>query len=56
VELSESEVRRIGKQAQERALSEHTSEHRAIEFERELENLGSSAGTTTQIPVALGSG
>jgi spore maturation protein CgeB len=35
-ELSESEIRRIGEQAQSRVLAEHTSEHRAIEFEREV--------------------
>ena len=56
VELSDSEVRRIGNRAQERALSEHTSEHRAIEFERELENIGSAAGIThTELPIAVGS-
>ena len=44
-DLSESEVRRIGKRAQERALSEHTSEHRAMEFERELESIFSISST-----------
>jgi spore maturation protein CgeB len=48
-ELPDSEVRRIGKRAQERALSEHTSEHRAIEFERALESI-SSVSSTMQTP------
>ncbi len=55
VELSDSEIRRIGNQAQERALSEHTSEHRAVEFEKELENIGSLTGSSTELPVAIGS-
>jgi spore maturation protein CgeB len=55
-DLSDSEVRRIGNRAQERALSEHTSEHRAIEFERELENIGSSSRSPdAELPVAVGS-
>lgn len=36
--LSDAEVRRIGQSAQARALAEHTSEHRALQFEREIEN------------------
>ncbi len=54
-DLSHSEIRRIGNQAQERALSEHTSRHRAIEFERELENTCSSAAGSTELPIAIGS-
>jgi len=54
-ELSDAEVRRIGNRAQERALSEHTSEHRAIEFERELGNISSASRTSGQaeLPVAV---
>jgi spore maturation protein CgeB len=37
-ELSDSEIRQIGQAAQERVLSEHTSAHRALEFEREIES------------------
>ncbi len=54
VELSDSEARRIGDRAQERALSEHTSEHRAVEFERELESLHSSNVSGAELPVAVG--
>jgi spore maturation protein CgeB len=36
-ELSEAETRVVGEAAQERALHEHTSEHRAAEFERAVE-------------------
>jgi len=43
-ELSDHEVRHIGDAAQARAMSQHTSEHRALEFERELERC-----TVTQI-------
>jgi spore maturation protein CgeB len=54
-ELSDSEVRRIGNQAQERALSEHTSERRALEFERELERIGSRSSMQSELPAAVGS-
>ena len=53
-ELSDSEARRIGNRAQERALSQHTSEHRAVEFEKELENLGSTTRSSARMPVAVG--
>lgn len=43
-ELPDNVVRRIGKRAQERVLSEHTSERRAIEFERELDRIASTSG------------
>jgi len=36
--LSDDEVRQIGDAAQARALSQHTSEHRALEFEHEIES------------------
>ena len=36
-ELSQAECRSIGEQAQARVLAEHTSEQRAIEFEREVQ-------------------
>lgn len=42
-ELSESDTRRIGQQAQSRVLAEHTSEHRALEFEREIERIFSQS-------------
>jgi spore maturation protein CgeB len=42
-ELSDAEVRRIGNRAQERALSQHTSEHRAIELERCLGSISATA-------------
>jgi spore maturation protein CgeB len=51
-ELSDSEIRRIGNRAQERALSEHTSERRAIEFETELQNIGSVARAGSHLPLA----
>ena len=55
-ELSDSEVRRIGNRAQERALSEHTSAHRTLEFERELEKSSSSIRRIpAELPVAIGS-
>lgn len=54
LELSDFEIRSIGSRAQERALSEHTSEHRAMEFERELENIGSSTHSAG-VPVAVAS-
>ena len=38
-DLSDGEVRRIGQRAQERVLAEHTNQHRALEFEREIENV-----------------
>src|SRR5580704_4763834 len=37
-EFTEREARRIGESAQARVLAEHTSLHRALEFEREIEN------------------
>lgn len=40
-ELSDQDIRRIGNRAQERALSEHTNHQRAIEFEKEIENVTS---------------
>lgn len=55
VDLSEAEVRCIGKRAQERALAEHTSEHRALELERELESISSSTNSSTEMPVAIAS-
>ncbi|MFZ0704923.1 MAG: glycosyltransferase [Candidatus Korobacteraceae bacterium] len=55
-ELSDSEVRHIGSRAQERALSQHTSEHRAREFERELESTSSPANRTrAEFPAEIGS-
>jgi spore maturation protein CgeB len=55
-ELSDSEVRRIGNRAQERALSEHTSERRATDFEKALEQVSSSTSETRkELPVAIGS-
>jgi spore maturation protein CgeB len=39
-QLTEADIRRIGDQAQARVLAEHTSEHRAIEFEREVARTG----------------
>lgn len=37
-EFTEEDARRIGESAQARVLAEHTSLHRALEFEREIEN------------------
>jgi len=37
-ELDESQLRSIGRAAQDRVLASHTSRQRAIEFEREVEN------------------
>jgi spore maturation protein CgeB len=36
-DMSEDEIRRIGRNAQERVLAEHTSEQRAIEFEQQVQ-------------------
>jgi spore maturation protein CgeB len=36
--LDERELRSIGQGAQERVLASHTCRHRAMEFEREVEN------------------
>ncbi len=36
-QLTEAEIHRIGEAAQARALAQHTSAHRALEFEREAE-------------------
>ena len=55
-ELSEPEVRRIGTRAQERALSEHTSERRAVEFERAIEHIESAnSSTRPELPIVVGS-
>lgn len=43
-ELSETEIGRIGEAAQARVLAEHTSEHRALEFEREVEAAAGKVG------------
>jgi spore maturation protein CgeB len=40
--LSDAEVRAIGDRAQQRVLAEHTSSYRAIQFERWVEQAGSS--------------
>ena len=54
-ELSDSEVRRIGNRAQERALSQHTSEHRAMELEQCLQSISSAPrGPQTEQPVPVG--
>jgi len=37
-ELDEHQLRLIGRAAQDRVLTSHTSQQRAIEFEREVEN------------------
>jgi spore maturation protein CgeB len=37
-ELSDLEIRQIGLSAQERVLAQHTSAHRALELEREVES------------------
>jgi spore maturation protein CgeB len=36
-DMDESEIRRIGRNAQERVLSEHTAARRALEFEKEVQ-------------------
>jgi spore maturation protein CgeB len=54
LELSEAEVRCIGNRAQERALSEHTSEHRAIELEGELERISSFGAVSETQRVTIG--
>ena len=37
-EMEEAEIRRVGRNAQQRVLAEHTAEHRAEEFERYVEH------------------
>jgi spore maturation protein CgeB len=51
-ELSDTEVRRIGVAAQERVLAEHTSAHRALELERELEKCFSASQLASAAPYA----
>lgn len=41
-DISDSELQRIGRNAMERVLAEHTSRFRALEFEQAVENAGSS--------------
>lgn len=53
-ECSDEEARRIGANARERVLSAHTSLHRALEFEREIENaLSLPQAATCAIPAAV---
>ncbi len=48
--LSETERKSIGSRARDRILSEHTSQHRALEFERIVENCRSASnGSTTRV-------
>jgi spore maturation protein CgeB len=49
-ELSDAERRRIGARARERVLAEHTSEHRAREFETIVSTCGAGR-TTARLPV-----
>ena len=42
--LSDSEVRSIGERARQRVLAEHTSAHRALQFEQWIERATSSSG------------
>jgi spore maturation protein CgeB len=47
VDLDESEQRRIGMRARERVLAEHTSDRRAAEFERYLDEVRSGSRAET---------
>ena len=51
VALSDSELRRIGEAAQQRALAEHTSEVRATQFEAAVEKARSGSGVSVQAMV-----
>ena len=51
VALSDSELRRIGEAAQQRALAEHTSEVRAAEFETAIEKARTGSGVSLQAMV-----
>lgn len=51
-EASDDEVRLIGDRAQERVLAEHTSRHRAIQFERAVEQANSSSNRAVTIAVS----
>ncbi len=55
-QLSDSEIRRVGERAQERVLAEHTSRHRAIEFEKEIESIAAQRelpSSSSQVPAAV---
>lgn len=49
-EFSDTEIRQIGQAAQERVLAEHTSAHRALELEREVESCFSISQLTSAAP------
>ncbi len=53
-ELSEGELGRIGESAQTRVLAEHTSAHRALEFEREIEKAAAFPQMTSSVPPGIG--
>ena len=49
-EIDDAELRAIGSAAQARVLAEHTSQHRAEEFEREVEAARTSHRSPTEVP------
>lgn len=52
-EYSNEEARQIGDRARERVLAAHTSWHRAVEFEREIENALSLPRAACAAPIAV---
>jgi spore maturation protein CgeB len=60
LDRSDEELTRIGRAARERALGEHTADHRAIDFERALELVGetrersATGAPMLQVPSASG--
>ncbi len=52
-QAGEAELKRIGSRARERVLSEHTSDQRAQQFERYIEQAGSSSRTAQALSPAL---
>ena len=55
LDRGEDELARIGRAARERALTEHTADRRAIDFERALELIGEDSGAAALSSIAPGS-
>jgi len=51
-QISESDLKAIGRAAQERVLAEHTSDIRAIEFERAVESRDARSALPATEPLA----
>lgn len=53
LDRGDAELSRIGRAARERALGEHTADHRAVDFERALELVGAPASRPADAPSML---